>query len=322
MLERTFITTLRANPELVGSSGIVIAVSGGMDSMALLSLCSRFKHYLPKSVYVATLNHGIRVDASEDIQMVVQQSKAAGFPVFASRLPARDQSGEESLRFERRKFLIRVAQDVGADRIWTAHTADDVVETMVMNMGRGSGLVGISSMRLLDGIWGKPLIFATKSEIENYVLRHEVAFREDTTNKELVYTRNRIRHLLIPYWSEVVGRDVRRTLFESWAVNITFADFVREQSQAVLEQLLVEKSATMLKLKRKEFLRASMPTKAVILYSAVRTIGAQVASRRQIEEAINCIRNVVDKSFGGFVLTVDKRTFTLEVTLRDGDRDS
>jgi len=106
MLERTFISTLKSNPEIVGTQGIVLAVSGGKDSMVLLHLAKRFEHHLPNNVVVATLNHGIRRDALDDVKLVVQCAQNLEFPVIVGSLSPKSFCDEIPCETKEERFCL------------------------------------------------------------------------------------------------------------------------------------------------------------------------------------------------------------------------
>ena len=313
MLERTFISTLKSNPEIVGTQGIVLAVSGGKDSMVLLHLAKRFEHHLPKNVVVATLNHGIRRDALEDVKLVVQCAQNLEFPVIVGSLSPKSFCDENTLRNQRRAFLLDVMDQVKADRIWTAHHADDAVETMVLRLGRGAGLMGATSPKLYDDPWAKPLLTVFSEDIEEFRRRFGVPFREDSTNLLTDYERNKIRLELIPFWSELLGYDVRKTLFSSLTSMSVFREFVEEQGLCLLDQLTVERVPKMLKLRRKAFLSYSRSAQLVLFYLAVKSLKGDIRSRGHLEDAVNCVSKISDRDFGNFALKVNKEIFVVEV---------
>lgn len=313
MLERAFINTLRSNPEIVGTHGIVLAVSGGEDSMVLLHLVKRFENHLPQNIVVATLNHGIRRDTIEDVKLVIQYAENCGFPVLVGTLSPKLYSDENTLRNHRRAFLLEVMNQVRADRIWTAHHADDAVETLVLRISRGAGLMGAAGPRIYEDPWAKPLLRVMSEEITEYRMRLDIPFREDSTNLLSDYKRNKIRHELLPFWSELLGYDVRKTLYSSLTSMSVFREFAEEQGNRLLDQLTLERAPKMLKLRRKAFLSYSRSSQLVLFYLAVKSVQGGVASRGHLEDALNCVSKIRDRNFGNFVLKVYREFFVVEV---------
>lgn len=180
----------------------VVAVSGGIDSVALLdALCTSQSigrsdpwDGLPRGeIIVAHFDHGIREDSSDDAAFVKELAKKYGKPFRTKRVELGKGASEETARHHRYAFLNEVCSEFGAQLI-TAHHANDVAETIAINIIRGTGWRGVAVMdnpRVL-----RPLIGCTKQEIKEYSITHQLAWREDSTNMSDEYLRNRIRRRL------------------------------------------------------------------------------------------------------------------------------
>lgn len=179
----------------------VVAVSGGVDSMALLDMMVRAGN---RELVVAHFDHGIRSDSHLDEQLVRAAAARYGL-VYETRREELGAAASEALARERRyAFLRAVAQKHGAT-IVTAHHLDDLVETVAINMQRGTGWRGLA---VLDSGLFRPLIDMEKSALIEYARRNGVEWREDSTNASQKYLRNRVRthtHLL----SSDVKRELR-----------------------------------------------------------------------------------------------------------------
>jgi tRNA(Ile)-lysidine synthase len=195
MLIDKLLTTAKRFDMFSPGDKVVAAVSGGMDSVVMLHALHSLRNQLQISLHIAHFNHGIReVAADEDADFVLNLAKSLGIPFSFEKanVPALAREWklgtEETARKVRYGFLNQVADDIGATKIATAHTASDVVETVMMNIMRGT---------VRDRIV-RPLIRVFRDEIERYIWEHNLSFREDETNIQTIYTRNRIRHELIP----------------------------------------------------------------------------------------------------------------------------
>lgn len=172
----------------------VCAVSGGVDSVVLLDMCIAHKK---SNLIVAHFNHGIRDDADTDADFVRQLAAQYQLPYVEEKQHLGKSASEEEARNARYVFLHQVQKQHKADAIITAHHADDVVETIVLNILRGTGWRGLSSLRSTPTIM-RPLLSVRKKEILEYANTHALKWREDATNQEDIYTRNYIRHHIIP----------------------------------------------------------------------------------------------------------------------------
>ncbi len=172
----------------------VLAVSGGVDSMVLLDLLVRQKGL---ELVVAHFNHGIRDDAGEDEKLVTQTAKKLGLPIEVGRARLGKGASEAAAREARYKFLGKVRQKHRAAAIITAHHQDDLLETALLNILRGSGRRGLTAMQHNPKIM-RPLLNTPKADILAYAKRRKIKWREDETNKDLRYRRNYLRAKVLP----------------------------------------------------------------------------------------------------------------------------
>lgn len=190
---------------------IVVSVSAGPDSTALLFALKELESDLGIKLYIAHLDHMLRTrqEAKKDYEFVSSLSQKLGLPLVADKNDVKryaKEAGlslEEAAREKRYKFLLRAAKEVGANKIALGHTLDDQAETVLMRLLRGaglSGLKGIPPKRSLDGVFIiRPLIEVWRKQIEQYLAALNIRPRQDMTNVKTVFLRNRIRHKLIPY---------------------------------------------------------------------------------------------------------------------------
>lgn len=197
---------------LAGGEPLLVAVSGGPDSVCLLHLLANSRD-LDLSLHVAHLNHQLRPEADDEAGYVAGLARKLGLP---ATIEARDvkahqkkhrQSLEEAARQVRYQFLAEVAGDIGASRVAVAHTRDDHVETILLHLVRGSGTRGLkgleplSKLRCKDGqeiTVIRPLLEVSRSETLGYCAEHRLEPRLDASNLSLSPLRNRLRHQLIP----------------------------------------------------------------------------------------------------------------------------
>jgi tRNA(Ile)-lysidine synthase len=191
---------------------VLVAVSGGADSTALLvALCS-IAHEQRWVVHAAHLDHRLRGHESDaDAAFVAELCARLGVPLrvarwdTTARMRTRGLTGENGLRLLRREFLSRAARAVRADFVATAHTADDQLETLLLRLLRGTGLRGLGGMRPRTGRWIRPLLHATRAEIVADLRAAGQSWREDRSNDSRTIARNRVRHDVIPALVEAAG---------------------------------------------------------------------------------------------------------------------
>jgi tRNA(Ile)-lysidine synthetase-like protein len=175
------------------SGKYVVAVSGGVDSMVLLdSLHNRGDYEL----IVVHLDHGIRDDSYKDKDLVDETAQKLSLEFINEEIKLGARASEAKARQARYKFLNQVKSQTGAVAVITAHHQDDVLETAIHNILRGTGRKGLSSLRSRQEVV-RPLLKVTKDEILNYARTNNIVWREDSTNQDTAYTRNYIRHKII-----------------------------------------------------------------------------------------------------------------------------
>ena len=190
---------------IVDGDKVLIAVSGGADSVALLHVLISIRRELNLDLAIAHLNHCARgIDSDEDAQFVLNLGKTLGIKTFIKKIDVSKEklflktSFQESGRILRRKFLESTSNEIGANKIALGHIADDQVETFLINLIRGSGLKGLGGMSEQNGPYVRPLLNCFKNEIIEYLHSRGVEHRFDKSNAKKDYLRNRIRLDLIP----------------------------------------------------------------------------------------------------------------------------
>lgn len=181
---------------------LVLAVSGGPDSMALLDSMAALQQDYNLYLVVVHVNHGLRPAASRDEKIVAQYCQKHELLLVVKRVSIRGRLGgsriEERARELRYKALRQVASKTRSRFILTAHNQDDQVETIVLNFLRGSGLRGLGGMREVSDDILRPLLSVPKAVLLRYVKRYKIPFAVDVTNRNLQFMRNRVRHRLLP----------------------------------------------------------------------------------------------------------------------------
>jgi tRNA(Ile)-lysidine synthase len=187
----------------------VIAVSGGVDSVVLLDLLYSQFDVPRKNLVVAHFDHGIRENSSEDRKFVEKLAKRYNLEFFYGEGKLGPSASEAEARKKRYEFLEKIKKQTGANAIITAHHQDDLLETVVINLLRGTGRKGLSSLKSRDGLL-RPLLNLSKADLLDYAREKKLGWREDETNVDRKYLRNYIRHDLLKKLSD--GQ--KRTLLE------------------------------------------------------------------------------------------------------------
>jgi len=208
MIERQFRITIERHEMLRPGDLVLVAVSGGPDSTALLALLRGLAPEMRLDLHVAHLDHGWRGSGSaKDAEFVRRMALRYGLPVTVGRVQPsawsgqdRKQSSREAKAREiRRNFLLETARQIGARRVALGHTRDDQAESFLLRLLRGSGARGLAgTFPVVDGILIRPLIELRRQDLVAYLRENRLRYRRDPTNRDISLTRNRIRHKLLP----------------------------------------------------------------------------------------------------------------------------
>ncbi|MEI9894280.1 MAG: tRNA lysidine(34) synthetase TilS [Chthoniobacter sp.] len=214
------------NPGFSSDERCLIGVSGGRDSVALL-------HQLHaagfRQLIVCHLDHALRAESGADARFVEEFARKLGCEFVLQREDVtalarrRKQSLETAAREARYSFFAHLAREHDCPRLFLGHHADDQVETLLFNLFRGAGANGLAGMsplsiRKIDGISfqiSRPLLGTWREEIDAYIAKHQLTCVEDVSNSDRKYTRNRLRHEIIPALEQAFGRDIRRSIWRS-----------------------------------------------------------------------------------------------------------
>lgn len=194
----------------------VLAVSGGVDSMVLQDL---LRDKPGVDITVAHYDHGIRPDSAEDRKLVQAVADHYGLPFVYEEGKLGAGASEETARRARYAFLERVRQERGADAVITAHHQDDLLETAILNILRGTGRKGLTSLSSRPGVI-RPMLHLSKQNIRAYAKVHYLAWREDVTNADERYLRNYIRHTVLPRFHTASRDKLLEIIYGAKATNV------------------------------------------------------------------------------------------------------
>ena len=229
------------------NANVIAAVSGGADSMAMLDLLQRLKGEMRFSLQVVHINHGIRgEEALRDASLVEKACGRFGIPcqVVTKKVPELAANWgiglEEAGRRVRSEILDEVRREVNQGYstvlIALAHNQNDQAETLLHHLARGTGLSGLSGIRPVSGSRIRPILCLNRTQIEEYLSRNGIEYVTDSTNLEDHYTRNRIRHHILPAMEEQVNPQTTRHLADTALQAAEAVDYLMEQGRALLAE--------------------------------------------------------------------------------------
>lgn len=227
------------------SDRVVVGVSGGPDSVFLLYILNQLKHELGINILAAHANHGLRKNSAVDQRFVKKLTEAWQLPFITDTLKIKrnksQSSIEELARNARFKFLISAAKNHRHNVIALGHTQNDLAETVLMRILRGTGLLGLRGIlakRKINGCWFvRPLLDIRRQDIEAFLKKNKIKFRTDPSNLKTDFSRNKIRLELLPLLAKDYNPDIRQTL-ANLANTITIDyDYLRLAGKGLAEKL-------------------------------------------------------------------------------------
>jgi len=225
---------------------VLIALSGGGDSVALLHILVKICDNLGIAVEAAHLNHSLRDEESDNDENFCRDlCKDLKIPLTIERLIVGEiyqnqGSIETAAREARLAFLKRVAVKRNATRIATGHTLDDLAETVLQRIMRGTGPAGLSGiLPVREGIWVRPILCLSREDVRNYLSEKGIEFREDLTNQDTIFFRNRVRHELIPLLKERFSPNIINILGRLAELSRIQEEYLDERIQEAYRECII-----------------------------------------------------------------------------------
>jgi len=258
---------------------LVVGVSGGADSVFLFHLLLAFQKKKNFHFSVAHLNHGLRKASDQEEDFVRTLSQDHNVPFFSEQGNfSKESPSEEEARDARYHFFVTLCQKIGAQKIALAHTQDDDVETILFRMLRGSGLHGMSGIPYLRDFKGyqviRPLKEFTHDEIVTILKEGGISWCEDPSNRDPRYTRNRIRHELLPFLEEAFNPNIREIL-SNFGQNVTEDyEYLKSEGEEAFERVLVKERKDEIVFHRRMFQALSPALQKQLFRLTLQKLGA------------------------------------------------
>lgn len=305
-MEEKILETIKEHNLIEDGDKVVIGVSGGPDSITLLDVLLKIKEQaiIDFEIIVCHVNHMIRKEAIDDEEYVVEYCKKSNIECFVKRVEvekiAKHEkiSTEEAGRKVRYEFFYEILKKENANKIITAHNKNDNVETVLMNIIRGSGTSGLKGIEAKRKNLIRPLIECDREEIEQYCKVNNLKPRIDQTNFENNYTRNKIRNLLIPYIKDNFNPNIIEAINRLSDLSKQENKFLEKETQKVYKELLEEKEKEYISLNLKKFnLLETVIKSRLLLYTINELFGTKNGiEKKHIEDIIKlCSNNIGNK---------------------------
>ena len=229
---------------------LVLGVSGGPDSISMLDILFKIKQnkQIQFDFVVAHVNHMIREEAGEDEQYVKNYCMKNDIKFYSKSIDVQKIANtnkigtEEAGRNARYAFFDQILQEIGGNKIAIAHNKNDKVETIIMNELRGCGISGLKGIEPKREKYIRPLIECERKEIEEYCKENDIEPRIDQTNFENIYTRNKIRNIVIPYIEKEFNPNIIKTIDRLSELVTEQEAYIETQVEKVYQEILIEEN--------------------------------------------------------------------------------
>ena len=259
MLEEKVRKTIREYNLIEKNDSIVVGVSGGPDSMTLLSILLKLKEEFNLKIYVAHVNHMLRENAIKDEEYVKEFCEKNNIEMFIKKANISEIAKKEKIGFEeagrnaRYNFFEEILKNTESNKIAIAHNINDKVETIIMNTLRGSGVSGLKGIEPKRKKYIRPLIEIERHEIEKYCIENEINPRHDESNDDNTYTRNKIRNIIIPYIRNEFNPNIIKTLNRLSEIIKEEDEYVQSKTEKIFKEILLTNEKNKIELDPRKF---------------------------------------------------------------------
>lgn len=313
-MKNKVLKTIKKNNLIENGDKIIVAVSGGPDSICLLDILRKLQKEKTISfeIIVAHVNHMIREEAKEDEQYVKKYCEKNGIVFFSKSIDVEKMAHtnkigtEEAGRLVRYNFFEEILEKTKATKIAIAHNKNDKIETIFLHILRGSGLEGLKGIEPKRGNIIRPLIECERAEIEKYCEENQLQPRIDKTNFENIYNRNKIRNIVIPYIQKEFNPNIIKTINRLSSIVTEEEEYLEKQTKKAYQELLLEEQENQITIDLKKFnLQETVIKVRLIRYIIKRLFGScQSIEKIHIEDIIK----LCSKNIGNKYLTPNKNT--------------
>lgn len=263
---------------------VIAGVSGGADSVCLFLMLLELREKIGFDLIAVHVHHGLRGEAADQDQQFVEalcEQHRIPLEIFRVNLESiakkRKQSLEEAGRMVRREAFDSVCKKYGGNKIALAHHQNDNAETLLWNLSRGTGLDGLGGIRPVNGKFIRPLLCMNRKEIEEYLAKRKQSYCIDETNAGTDYTRNKLRHLVLPILEEQVNsaavRHMNETMEQIWELQ----EYMQEQVEAAYQECVQEhfEKACWIQIQQKSFETFPELIKKMVIRKGMEQVGGK-----------------------------------------------
>ncbi len=306
------------------NDNIVVAVSGGMDSMFLLFILIELQKIWDIELVVGHINHNIRLNSIDDEKFVIKQGEKLGIPVIVKQLNFDDKKSGESTeawaRENRYAQLDLIRKELNYNKIATGHHSNDQIETILQRISEKSGIGGLRGIHKQYHSIIRPILLISKSEIEKIVNDLQIKYMEDETNSNLEIPRNYFRHQIIPKWEMLnpnLGESIQ-SICESATENQSVIDYFMEEleNKIVTEEKDLSSNKLIKRINLNSFEKLQEPVKILLIRHILGKYPWRKYHWNEIAQIINSAKVGKIYSFDDFEILKDRQDWIIRHKLK------
>lgn len=311
-MEELVLNTINKYNLIKSGDKIILAVSGGPDSIFMFDIMHKLSKKINFEIIVCHINHMIRKEAIDDEEYVKNICERYNVEFFSERIDVKKYAynnkigTEEAGRIIRYEFFEKILNQTNSNKIAIAHNKNDKVETILMNLLRGTGIQGLRGIEpIRDGKYIRPIIEINRKDIEKYCKENNLNPRIDKTNFENIYTRNKIRNIVLPYIEKEFNPNIIESINRLSEIATEEDDFLNKIVTYTYNEVLIEENLGEIILNLKKFNNLDRVIKRrLVLY----TINNVMGSSNGIEKIhIEDIIKLCENNIGNKYLTPNKK---------------
>jgi tRNA(Ile)-lysidine synthase len=285
MLEEKVLQTIKKFDMLSFNDRVLVGVSGGPDSVTLLNVLLSFKKRYKLSFFIAHLDHMLRgKESDEDVNFVKNMAQELDLPCEVkscdlTKIAQKDHlTLEEAARKYRYKFYLETAKKFKTSKIALGHNADDQVETVLMRFLRGSGLEGLMGIPPVRDKIIRPLIECSREEIEEYCKENKIGYRIDSSNKEVVCFRNKIRLELLPLLSKDYNKNIKDVMLRLRSIISEVSAYLNQETELLFKEIVRQENPEIVIIDLKKFTPLPLALKRRIIRKSIEVVKGNLYS--------------------------------------------
>lgn len=305
-MEELILKTINKYELIKSGDKLVLAVSGGPDSIFMFDVLNKIKKRIDYEFVVCHVNHMIRKEANDDEKFVKDICEKNNIQCFVKRIDVKKYANnnkigtEEAGRIIRYDFFEEILNKTGSNKIAIAHNKNDKVETIIMNLLRGTGTQGLRGIEpVRDNKYIRPIIEIERKDIERYCKDNNLDPRIDKTNFENIYTRNKIRNIILPYIEKEFNPNIIESLSRLSEIATEEDDYLRKVTENKFSQMLIEQNNHKIVLDLKKFNEQdTIIKKRIVIFTVSRLMGSSSGIEKvHIEDIIKLCENNIGNKF-------------------------